>query len=128
MLVAAPYVKSAIGEYDAAPPTYIYPRRDHVVLGSTYLQGDGTRDVCDRTTAAIVERCSAFVPELRTAPIKAVVVCLRPGRNAGVRVESERVGRFTLVHCYGHGGAGLSLAWGCARDVARLVSTAASRL
>ena len=48
VLVRAPYVKQAMGEYataDHAYPTYIYPRRDHIVLGSTYLEHDGGREV-----------------------------------------------------------------------------------
>ena len=34
------------------------------------------------------------------------------------------VGDGTLVHCYGHGGAGVTLSWGCADDVAALVDAA----
>ena len=34
-----------------------------------------------------------------------------------VRLEAE--GR--TVHCYGHGGAGVTLSWGCAEEVSRLV-------
>ena len=61
-----------MGEYapkDLSYPTYIYPRRDHVVLGSTYLVGDGDKEVREQTTEDIVKRCSEFIPELKTAPI-----------------------------------------------------------
>lgn len=39
-------------------------------------------------------------------------VCTRPFRPQGPRIESERMGRKTVVHCYGHGGSGWSLSWG----------------
>jgi D-amino-acid oxidase len=42
---------------------------------------------------------------------------LRPVRPA---VRVERVG--DVIHCYGHGGAGVTLAWGAADEVASLVS------
>ena len=40
---------------------------------------------------------------------------LRPFRPAGFRVEAEALGDRRLVHNYGHGGAGWTLAWGTAR-------------
>ena len=40
---------------------------------------------------------------------------LRPFRPAGFRVEAEQLGDTRLVHNYGHGGAGWTLAWGTAR-------------
>ena len=43
-------------------------------------------------------------------------VGLRPVRPE-VRLEVED----RTVHCYGHGGAGVTLSWGCADEVARLV-------
>ena len=43
---------------------------------------------------------------------------LRPARTA---VRLERVAG-EVVHCYGHGGAGVTLSWGCADEVAALVS------
>ncbi|MFM1896202.1 MAG: hypothetical protein RLZZ385_1276 [Pseudomonadota bacterium] len=53
-------------------------------------------------------------------------VCTRPFRPQGPRIETERLGRKTLVHNYGHGGSGWSLSWGSgalavelARDSAR---------
>ena len=51
---------------------------------------------------------------------------LRPGRTA-LRLEAENLdlgeGRPStlVVHNYGHGGSGLTLAWGCAGDVANMV-------
>ena len=53
------------------------------------------------------------------APIRASVdritgiyVCTRPFRAAGPRIETERLDHKTIVHNYGHGGAGWSLSWG----------------
>ncbi|NED29607.1 amino acid oxidase, partial [Streptomyces anulatus] len=49
-------------------------------------------------------------------------VGLRPAREAGVRIEAEALpGGGLLVHNYGHGGAGVTVAWGCARAAAALV-------
>ena len=42
-------------------------------------------------------------------------VGLRPARP---EVRLERVG--DVIHCYGHGGAGVTLSWGCADEVAAL--------
>jgi D-amino-acid oxidase len=53
---------------------------------------------------------------VRDAPVVSVAVGLRPARPS-VRLEAE--GR--VVHCYGHGGAGVTLAWGCAVEVAALL-------
>lgn len=41
---------------------------------------------------------------------------LRPGR-APLRLETEEVASVPVVHCYGHGGSGITLAMGCAADV-----------
>lgn len=131
VLVKAPFIKLAIGEYSPADhdkPTYIYPRKDHVVLGSTYLQGDGSREERPESTADVIERCAAFVPELRQAPVIGVVPCIRPGRKEGVRVDRVRAGDFHVVNDYGHGGGGMSISWGCAGDVVGLCQASVSEL
>ncbi len=59
--------------------------------------------------------------DLSPANLARITVCLRPFRPAGPRLEAEAVGERTIVHNYGHGGAGWSLAWGYAeraRDLA----------
>jgi len=45
-------------------------------------------------------------------------VGLRPHRSAGVRVERDS--DLPVIHNYGHGGAGVSLSWGCAEEAADL--------
>jgi D-amino-acid oxidase len=39
-----------------------------------------------------------------------------------VRLEREELGGRTVIHCYGHGGAGVTLSWGCAAEVVGLAS------
>lgn len=41
---------------------------------------------------------------------------MRPCRGP-VRLETERKNGATIVHCYGHGGSGITLAMGCANEV-----------
>jgi D-amino-acid oxidase len=72
------------------------------------------------TAAAILDRCAKLEPRLREAAVLEHRVGLRPGRPS-VRLEAERRADTLLVHNYGHGGAGVTLSWGCADDVVRLV-------
>ncbi|MEM6413736.1 MAG: FAD-dependent oxidoreductase [Pseudomonadota bacterium] len=51
-----------------------------------------------------------------------ITVCTRPFRPAGPRLEAETVGKKTIIHNYGHGGSGWSLAWGYAEAVRDLVA------
>ena len=41
---------------------------------------------------------------------------LRPSRTE-VRLEEEIIGSTRVIHNYGHGGAGVTLSWGCADEV-----------
>lgn len=53
-------------------------------------------------------------------------VGLRPGRRE-VRLEAEEMEGGTVIHDYGHGGAGITLSWGCAAEVGRLADAAVQR-
>lgn len=99
-----------------------YPHGDTVVLGGTAIDGDG--DLSDDAAAAkgIIERCAAIEPRLADARVIEHRVGARPTRS-DVRVEVDRrADGIPVIHNYGHGGAGVTLSWGCAREVARLVA------
>ncbi|MFD5720709.1 FAD-dependent oxidoreductase [Streptomyces sp. NPDC127036] len=111
----------------AGTTTYVFPQPDRLVLGGTTDEDDWSLEPDPEVAAAIVERCAALRPEVAGARVLDHRVGLRPVREA-VRLEREVLpdGR-VLVHNYGHGGAGVTVAWGCAREAAGLVSAAASR-
>lgn len=100
---------------------YVVPRSHDIILGGTDDEGDEDLTPDPAIAAAIIERCAFLEPQLRDATILEHKVGLRPGRSA-VRLEAEQPapGK-TVVHCYGHGGAGVTLSWGCAEEVVQLV-------
>lgn len=107
------------------PVTYVIPRPDCTVLGGTTDVGREDLAVDAEEAAAIVARCTALVPSLAGAAVLSHAVGLRPGRDR-VRLEAEGLGGGRIIHCYGHGGAGVTLSWGCAEDVAALALGAAA--
>lgn len=121
VVVEAPQVTQGyLDEHNAAHPTYILPRSRDCVLGGTAWVEHWDTQPDGITTEQIVARCAAVEPSLRDAPVVSVNVGLRPGRRA-VRLEREQVTpTCTVIHNYGHGGAGFTLAWGCADEAAAL--------
>lgn len=107
---------------DSEPqPFYVIPRGDELVLGGTAQAGDDRLEVDPADTAAILAGIARRVPALRDPQLRAVRVGLRPWRRT-VRLERiDLAGGRRLVHDYGHGGSGFTLAWGCAEEVAALL-------
>jgi D-amino-acid oxidase len=102
---------------DESGPTYVVPRSRDIVVGGTDDEGDWSRTPDLATAERILARAVALVPELAGATVLRHRVGLRPVRPA---VRVERVG--DVVHCYGQGGAGVTLSWGCADEVVRLAA------
>jgi glycine/D-amino acid oxidase-like deaminating enzyme len=128
--VKAPWVRFHVeAEQRGSPdmPAYIIPNSDTVVLGGTKGH-KGDEDLIPRKEDrdAILARCTAAIPSLAGAEVVDEWVGLRPGRPS-VRLELEIFDKYSskrssgdmppfVVHNYGHGGSGLTLAWGCAGD------------
>ncbi|BAX92839.1 putative D-amino-acid oxidase [Mycobacterium shigaense] len=70
-------------------------------------------------TDRILRRCRDIEPRLRDAEIIETITGLRPDRPS-VRLEAEPLGSGRCIHNYGHSSNGVTLSWGCARDVVRL--------
>jgi D-amino-acid oxidase len=101
--------------------TYVITRTEDCIVGGTAERNNWNLEPDDETTRLIVERAYGICPELKAAKILGVKVGLRPGRDA-VRLEAEKLNGSLIVHNYGHGGAGYTLAWGCAAEVRNLVN------
>ena len=100
---------------DESGPTYVVPRSRDVVVGGTEDVGEWSRTPSPQVAEAIWERATRLVPELAGARVLRHKVGLRPARPS---IRLERAG--DVVHCYGHGGAGVTLSWGCADAVLEL--------
>ncbi|GAA0472324.1 amino acid oxidase [Paractinoplanes deccanensis] len=102
--------------------TYLIPQGPVLLLGGCAFFDDERLDPDPAVAARIVERCAAVHPAVADAEVIEHRVGLRPMRPT-VRLEHEDLGDGRhLIHNYGHGGAGVSTSWGCAGDVAEIVS------
>jgi len=125
---------------------FIVPRNDNILLLGGIAQPHEWKLDLTLTSPEIQRmrtRCESFLPGLKNArvdPEYPLAQGLRPARERNVRVERElrrqrvvvdgceREVPSRIVHSYGQGGAGWSLSFGCAEDVAVLVGDALHEL
>ncbi|KES08957.1 amino acid oxidase [Streptomyces toyocaensis] len=101
---------------------YVLPQPGRLVLGGTAEEDAWSTEPDPAVAEAIVRRCAALRPEIAGARVLDHRVGLRPARGT-VRLERTVLpdGR-VLVHNYGHGGGGVTVAWGCAEEAAALAT------
>ncbi|MDX3799075.1 FAD-dependent oxidoreductase [Streptomyces sp. AK04-3B] len=102
---------------------YLFPQPGRLLLGGTAEDGAWSLEPDPAQAEAIVRRCAALRPEVAGARVLEHRVGLRPARPA-VRLERQTLpdGR-AVIHNYGHGGAGVTVAWGCAEEAAALAAS-----
>ena len=91
-------------------------RRTFLTTGSLAAVGFGLGGCAARSqrSAAVAPKRPLVVPPVK-APWDRVIrttVGLRPHRDAGFVLKPDKLDDRLLIHNYGHGGAGMSLAWG----------------
>ncbi|GGJ15831.1 FAD-dependent oxidoreductase [Streptomyces lacrimifluminis] len=106
--------------HNDAKSTYFFPQPGGLILGGTAEEDEWSLVPDPAVAEEIVRRCAQVRPEIAGARVLGHRTGLRPTRHA-VRLDRELLpdGQ-VLVHNYGHGGAGITVAWGCAQDAARL--------
>jgi D-amino-acid oxidase len=97
-------------------PLYIVPRKDALIIGGTYEEGITDAVTEAATIDMLFENAYKVFPELKDQEVIGSWAGLRPYRPL-VRVEREG----KIIHNYGHGGSGFTLAWGCAEAAASLI-------
>ncbi|KNG89495.1 D-amino acid oxidase [Aspergillus nomiae NRRL 13137] len=106
---------------------FIVPRNDDtLVIGSITQRNNWQLNLSldSPEVKAMWERATEFLPVLKDADHEAQSLAqgLRPFSYLNVRVSADsRANTCRIVHNYGHGGSGWTLAVGCARTCVRLV-------
>jgi D-amino-acid oxidase len=101
---------------------YVYPRRNDTILGGTWEADVWDEGVEHGAIEAILRANQRLLPELKPPDVRASYAGLRPYRAGGIRLDVQSVGTRTIVHNYGHAGAGITLCWGSARAALGLVT------
>jgi D-amino-acid oxidase len=107
---------------------YVIPHEGYTILGGTYFAGDADTQPNEDEILAILARCNQLCPQLGAtkSDIIGVSKALRPARSQ-LRLELEERKEGLVIHNYGQGGAGFSLAYGCAGEVIRLLQNACQK-
>ena len=103
---------------DNEMPLYIVPRKDAIIIGGTYEENEEAEITEPATIERLLNNACKVYPDLAKQQVIGSWAGLRPYRP-DVRVEMEP-GK-NIIHNYGHGGSGFTLAFGCAKAVVKMV-------
>lgn len=127
-----------------AQDIYFYPRSDGWILGGSRQKGRLDKDekwTGEENISPVIEISGTEIPAqiwtlhedilLRTfgmdinlftkRKVKIGYRYLRKNKD-GLRLETEEIHNRLFIHNYGHGGAGVTLSWGCAQQVLQLIA------
>lgn len=99
--------------------SYVINRSKDCIIGGTDYENDWNTHIEKSDTDLVVKRLVESGLSLKVPEIIEEIVGLRPKRST-VRFEFDD--NFpNIFHNYGHGGAGFTVAWGCAIEISELL-------
>jgi D-amino-acid oxidase len=101
-------------------PSYIVPRKDATIVGGTFEEHEYDAITINETLESVLQKAYSVDPKLKERKIIGNWAGLRPYREQ-IRLEREQ--DTNIIHNYGHGGSGFTLAFGCADSVKKLVAS-----
>lgn len=99
--------------------SYIINRTTDCIIGGTDYENDWNENIEQHDTDLILGRLKDFELCPETPEIIEILTGLRPCRS-NVRFEFDVIYK-NIFHNYGHGGAGFTVAWGCAIELAEIL-------
>ena len=122
---------------------YCYPRKDGWILGGSRQSGqlttsqwnetanesdqykidgisfprqiiDLNQEILGHTYGKSLDKSDKLTPQVGYRYIR--------NRVNGLRMDTEKLSNKKIIHNYGHGGAGVTLSWGCALDIAKRIT------
>ncbi|WP_421870924.1 FAD-dependent oxidoreductase [Marinoscillum sp.] len=109
-------IHSYVNSTKAGQLTYAIQRSEDLIIGGTDYLNDWNEEANKRDAELILDRFRAIGVTDQTPHILEEKVGLRP-RRSEVRFEFDSQ-YSNVFHNYGHGGAGFTVGWGCALELA----------
>ncbi len=121
---------------------YCYPRKDGWILGGSRQEGKRGQTDWKESDESITHKIDGVAFPRQIIDLNKEILAttfdaslnssndLQPSvgyryirnRTNGLRLESETLDNNQVIHNYGHGGAGVTLSWGCALEIANKLS------
>lgn len=101
--------------------TLILPRENDILLGGSVEAGVDSDQIDKQLIEQILQNSIGILPELADCEILGSSCGFRPNRHS-IRLELDESFAVPVIHNYGHGGGGYTVAFGCADDCAEIAS------
>lgn len=117
--IESQHLHSMVNSTEKEKLSYIIQRSDCTVLGGTDYENDYNETPNKEDTKLIIDRLFKLGVLSKAPIIKSEIAALRPKRSV-IRCERDEMNK-NIYHNYGHGGAGYTVSWGCAEEIADMI-------